>query len=319
MQLSPVKKEILVMILLLVWTQSAVPANILSVTFMSSKSHKITYAPLLEELAKRGHSVTVLSPIPESTPVLNVREILTLNVAEAMCQMPNLYEMRERGDALNPIKMYEKYYDLCSETYDLPQVKKIMKESFDLVILTPIFNECVAGFVHMFHAPLILMVPVSAPSWITSIFGNAPLTSFIPNMFTSYTHRMTFYERTLNFLADGITMTILNFRLKPRMEALYRHKLNDPSLPSSDAVFGNASLILSNSHFSLTHPRPLLPDIVEVGGMHCRPGRSLPKVRGILYTNGVEHTEKNFINFTFQPEKFIISPFHHLYLVILFY
>jgi hypothetical protein len=38
------------------------------------------------------------------------------------------------------------------------------------------------------------------------------------------------------------------------------------------------SLILTNGHFSVTGVRPLLPNTVEVGGMHCIPAKSLPTV-----------------------------------------
>jgi glucuronosyltransferase len=39
----------------------------------------------------------------------------------------------------------------------------------------------------------------------------------------------------------------------------------------------NASLVLSNSHFTLNYPRPLLPEVIDVGGMHCRPSKPLPQ------------------------------------------
>jgi len=38
-------------------------------------------------------------------------------------------------------------------------------------------------------------------------------------------------------------------------------------------------LILNNAHFSLTYPRPGMPQIIDVAGMHCKPGKPLPKVR----------------------------------------
>jgi glucuronosyltransferase len=47
-------------------------------------------------------------------------------------------------------------------------------------------------------------------------------------------------------------------------------------------------MIFSNSYFPLTFPRPLLPDIVEVGGMHCRPAQPLPKDLDDFLT-GAEH------------------------------
>ncbi|CAG7734507.1 unnamed protein product, partial [Allacma fusca] len=36
-------------------------------------------------------------------------------------------------------------------------------------------------------------------------------------------------------------------------------------------------MMLVNSHFSINRPRPTLPDVVDIGGVHCRAGRPLPK------------------------------------------
>ncbi|XP_067012315.2 UDP-glycosyltransferase UGT5 [Anabrus simplex] len=39
----------------------------------------------------------------------------------------------------------------------------------------------------------------------------------------------------------------------------------------------NASLVLLNTHFSLSYPRPFTPNTIEVGGMHITPGEKLPE------------------------------------------
>jgi len=50
-----------------------------------------------------------------------------------------------------------------------------------------------------------------------------------------------------------------------------------PDIPSVDVILGNMSLVFSNAHFSFNFPRPTLPDVVEIGAIHCRPGKPLPK------------------------------------------
>lgn len=34
-----------------------------------------------------------------------------------------------------------------------------------------------------------------------------------------------------------------------------------------------------NSHYAINGPRPLVPAVVEIGGIHCRPARPLDKVK----------------------------------------
>lgn len=49
-------------------------------------------------------------------------------------------------------------------------------------------------------------------------------------------------------------------------------------LPFLDDIIKNTSLILVNHHFSLAFPRPLLPNVIEIGGHHIRSPKPLPAV-----------------------------------------
>lgn len=56
-------------------------------------------------------------------------------------------------------------------------------------------------------------------------------------------------------------------------------ELFGPDLTPIDVLAYNISLILVNSHFSVNYPRPLVPNIIEVAGLHIDTPRPLPKVR----------------------------------------
>lgn len=59
-----------------------------------------------------------------------------------------------------------------------------------------------------------------------------------------------------------------------KLESVVQRVLGDPTVSLSE-LEKNVSMVLVNSHYSLGHPRPLMPNVVEVGGMHCRPARPL--------------------------------------------
>lgn len=55
-----------------------------------------------------------------------------------------------------------------------------------------------------------------------------------------------------------------------------------PGLPDLDDLVRNTSLLMVNSHFSLNHARPTVPNFVEVGGLHIHDSKPLPKVKQFL-------------------------------------
>jgi len=54
-------------------------------------------------------------------------------------------------------------------------------------------------------------------------------------------------------------------------------KVSD-DLPSVAEIEYTTSLVLLNHHFSINYPRPLIPNLVQVGGKHVRPPKKLPHV-----------------------------------------
>ena len=57
-------------------------AKILAFLPVPAKSHHIVFRPLLEELAHRGHQLTVVSPFPVEKPVSNITDIYIHTQAE---------------------------------------------------------------------------------------------------------------------------------------------------------------------------------------------------------------------------------------------
>lgn len=250
---------------------------------MSTKSHEITYELLIAELAKRGHELTVLTPYLKSNTSKNIHQIKTISLDELQENIPNRFEMKEKGEVMgmNPFQAIQFMQDLCKRCYELPEIQTLLKtkpSSYDLILWLGIMNECSSGFVHKMNAPTILISPVSLLNWQASVLGNPIPISFIPNIFSSFSDKMTFIERIKNFLLEFIGIGGLKLFMEYSMGNVPREILNDTNLPGNDEILKNVSLSLSNSHFSLNFPRPFLPDVIEVGGMHCRKAKPLPKV-----------------------------------------
>lgn len=256
-------------------------ARILSIAFSGSKSHKISYEPVLIALARRGHSVTVVSYDPPKQNMTNMREIFTFDV-NSRFSMPNMFEAKQKKEKMDLSKLKPIMVNACRQSLELPQVKALQSEAFDLIFVPAALNECAAAFAYTFNTSLIFISPFTVPSVISSLYGNPSPVSFVPNVFTGYTDKMSFYERILNFRAEVMFRLVYDYYLRPAVEVVYREKLGQQT-PSANEIYKSSSLIFSNSYFSITTLRPFLPDIIEVGGMHCHPPLPLPKVTHFIF------------------------------------
>ena len=89
-----------ILFLFLVLTMFCGPASSGSFLFymaFASKSVKITFMPLAEELSKRGHDVTVVMPFASQEPVKGIKEIVAQSpIEEMLSQVGRLGHRRVR-------------------------------------------------------------------------------------------------------------------------------------------------------------------------------------------------------------------------------
>jgi glucuronosyltransferase len=249
-------------------------AKILAVSFMSSKSHKILYEPLLRELARRGHEVTALSPVA-SKEEKNFKNVLLPDKESG--GGPNFFDLKLIMPAwveavFNPFLLIATMLPgRCLDCYKLPQVQEVLKEKWDLVFFVPFINECVYGLVHKLNTTTVLFTTTSIFPWIADNLGAPNPPSHVSSLLVGYDQKMHFGQRLFNFVRVIYDWAIFNLYYVPKMENVYRTALGDPTIPGIKEIERNASIVLSASHISFSPPRPLLPDMIEVGGMHLVP------------------------------------------------
>lgn len=253
---------------------------------LASRSHVHVFEPLMRALGEKGHEIVALSPIHSKDMPETVKQIQLITVEDLVGHMPDPFEKRKEGlvkQMLNS-SSFEFMNKACLRTLKSPKLHNgfLQNEKFDLVIVHIFLNHCVLGIIPHFQAASIFVSTVAAPSNIGNYVGNRFPQSFVPSMFLPYSDKMTFKERLINTVTDFGFSSFWNLMLK-RAERMYREYLpNGHELPSLYDIQRNVSMLFMNSHFSLTYPRPLLPDVIEVGGMHTRPPKPLPKVCNIF-------------------------------------
>ncbi|CAB3246117.1 unnamed protein product [Arctia plantaginis] len=263
----------------LCWTAVSQAARLLAVLPTNTKSHYVMYGRILEALAKKGHELTVITHFPMKKPLPNVREI---SVAGTIPEIKNNLNSIKH-DSIKPdfIRNLEQIFTECVDSCDIvsqvPAVKALFNSSqtFDLIIVEVFGSDCFLPLGVKYKAPVVGLLSSVPLPWVNVQLGNPEAISYVPSYMVSYGQRMTLWER----LSNTISVIIA--------KVLYTYKSQVPSQVIADRLFGpgpkleslaqNYSLVLSNSHFSINEVRPLVPALVEVGGLHLSDSPTLPK------------------------------------------
>ena len=158
------------------------------------------------------------------------------------------------------------------------EVQKLLKhETFDLIILEAINTDVWYSFGAHFKAPMIGVSSYGTDPIIDDIMGNISPFNYVPLMSTGFTEDMLFTQRIYNLFLKLLEL------LHNRLVHLPRHQLIlEQYMPHIEqdiwSLRRNVSLFLLNQHFSLSMPRPYVPNMVEVGGFQIQHQRkALPK------------------------------------------
>jgi glucuronosyltransferase len=127
--------------------------------------------------------------------------------------------------------------------------------------------------------------------------------SYVPDEFIDYTDKMNFWQRMHNTVLSTFKYVGRQLIHLPRQNAAMHKYFNyTDSLPPVWELEYKTSLVLINTHHSLSYPKPLMPNYVQVGGMHVKQPKKLPQVRNVKLI---------FLNYerTFNVCVFLVSKF----------
>jgi glucuronosyltransferase len=260
--------------------------KILGIFTHIGKSHFDVYEPYLEELAARGHQVTIISHFPKKHAIFNYKDIdlrgtTTLNETVNILSYMVIPQM---GQISSAFILSQWGAEACEKTLEHPNVQELIQsdEKFDLLI-TEMFNtDCFLAFAHKFKIPIIGFSSCVFLPWTPGRIGNPDNPAYIPTQFVFSSDKMKFNERFLNtfwYIFHNLHYPLLMDAPAHKIARLHFGE----SLPALSQLARNTSLILVNNHFSLNRPRPLVPGVIEVAGIHIKPAKALPKVRPLLH------------------------------------
>jgi len=256
-------------------------ANILALFSHQGLSHNLVYPPYIQELANRGHYITIITNYPIEHPNIN-----NLSLKGSMPISNNKKNISNvEGNSMNEIRLsinvIWSFYDrgkIYENIFSVDSVKTLLNSpfKFDLLITEHFNSELFLGFVLKFNIPFILLSSCNLLPWNQYAAGQPYSLGTIPSTLTGLGTQMNFYSRIKNTISH--TIQLLGFKLlcRTRDEAIIKRKLGVEI--SLDQLILNASLIMVNTHFTIFEPKPLVPAVVEIGGIHIMPIKPLPIV-----------------------------------------
>ncbi|XP_068877775.1 UDP-glucuronosyltransferase 1A1-like [Aphelocoma coerulescens] len=102
--------------------------------------------------------------------------------------------------------------------------------------------------------------------------------SYVPRGFTQLTDHMSFLQRVKNLLHDIPDLFLCDFAFEPYSKLASEFLQREVTVQD---LLRQASVWLLRSEFVLEYPRPLMPNIIPIGGVNCA-HKELPQV-GVFF------------------------------------
>lgn len=254
--------------------------NILGLFPHPGKSHFDVFEPLLKALAERGHNLTVIGHFPLKTPLPQYKDISLRGDTDILVDIIDV-DALPKGRLIyyfSPLLLVSLARNSCKglRAEKLQDFLKT-KQKFDLIITETFNTDCFLGFAHKFNVPFIGLSSCTIMPWSNTRFGNPMNPSYIPVNLLPYSDQMTFIERVENTLYYIYSEILFNYGMESDSYIEAKKYFGD-DLPPLQNIAKNISLMLVNTHFSLNLPRPIVPNIIEIGGMFLRTPKKLPQV-----------------------------------------
>ncbi|XP_055597965.1 UDP-glucosyltransferase 2-like [Uranotaenia lowii] len=260
-------------------------------------SHFKVFQPIMRGLAEAGHEVTVISYFPNAQksvpPLPNYRDY-AFEGPDVLTDSFSIEEQNTRDFVSNFIEFYELAdwgFSSCEAALGSPALDEVLKlhrsKPFELIVTEFFSTDCMLGLAHVMNVPFVGLSSCALMPWHYDRIGLPDSPAYIPSEFSRFSERMGFWERAENWIVTR-AVKLLYHVVQWNDDRLLAKKFPGLAIPSVRDIAKNASLVLVNQHYTLSGARPLVPVVVEVGGVHIEPVKPLPDDLAKLLDSSVE-------------------------------
>lgn len=272
--------------------------KILAIFPFPGVSHHAVFTPLLIELTRRGHDVTVYNTSPKPLQIAGLKEYDLKPCFGHVLGTANesVWRLDRIGRVSSAVESVNDLYTLMPTVEQVLNCKPLLDLAsssssngrdvkYDLLLTQYFVADWPLGYAKKFNLPIVAICTGTGFMWHSHrtalpeypsymryrdvVIKNPPLMDFwerLENLYTFVLYRL-FYQYYAYTVTDRIFVSLFG----------------TDDFPGVDEIAAsNTSLVLVNSHFSINAVRPFVPAVVEIGGISIGQVSPLPKVRNVF-------------------------------------
>ncbi|KAM7344735.1 UDP-glycosyltransferase family 317 member A1 [Cochliomyia hominivorax] len=265
-------------------------AKILGIFPHASESHFSMMRTFMMELARKEHNITLYSSHRLDDRLDNLKEIIIEP------EFPFWKEVQKQAgvkdlEALSAIKTEKlnKYMALAGHSFmdyffSNNKIQELLKTStndfdYDMIIVDLFYSEALMALGYYFSVPVVAVLNTDFNNYMQQVQDMMVPSACLPYNLENYEPNLGFWQRLSNiqtcldrrqsFISDHYN------KQEKIIEKHFKH-MKGSSSPTIMDLQSNLGLLLINHYYPLAKAKPLLPNIIPVGGLHIRAPKELP-------------------------------------------
>ncbi|XP_038290571.1 UDP-glucuronosyltransferase 1A8-like [Canis lupus familiaris] len=250
-------------------------------------SHWFTMRLVVEQLIQRGHELVLI--IPEVSWQLGKSSNFTVKTYSTTYNLEELnqkfktfsdsqWNIRQQSIlsmVLNSSSdFFEHLFLHCKNLFSDPKLVEYIKESsFDAVFLDP-FDVCGLIVAKYFSLPSVVFTRGLFCHFLEESTQCPSPPSYVPRIFLGFPDAMSFRERVRNHISHLEEHLFCHYFLKTALEVA--SEILQTAVTPYD-LYSHTSIWLLRTDFVFDYPKPVMPNMVFIGGINCQEGKPLPK------------------------------------------
>ena len=171
-------------------------------------------------------------------------------------------------------------------------IRDLNASSFDVVLTDPVY-PCGAVLAKYLSIPAVFFLRFLPCDLDTEGTACPNPFSYVPTLLTRNSDHMTFFQRVKNMLYPLALKYLCHFSFTPYARMASELLQRDVSLGE---IFGSASVWLFRGDFVMDYPRPIMPNMVFIGGFNCGNRKPLSQVCIAAFVQSVFQVEHIIFN-----------------------